>query len=1117
MDLCFPNLDALRLALTSGSIPPVVSVTSVRAGFAGDGCVWVGTDAALPRGALASLRRLGAQAAKTPSAEITDELSCWPQILPLQRDPDWQVPSSKTPVLFELPDAALLSTVVSEILRLGNDRQSFRWFHDGSASPALLRVIGPPYYSFLRAVDPDGQTAAPRAFTERGPRVWVQAGYTHPLLEQLRPPDGSLLLLRPPRDWLVLSDAPFRDIYEVLEFALPAPPARWQAAELAQQLAVPLRLATGGSTEPAELWVLREHALEQLDELVHNADDAMLARLAFAVGQSGDRATIVLRVRPSKLPPPVLVLEAQGFRPYLKLPNLFLPCGTRLHPPLRRDAVRRLLADNPDEITWLQPHQDGSFTPESLSDNVFRPLEDWVDYVLDHDRAALQAWVQAAQFDFDPFMCRDELEQPAKAKKTPTREKHKDPRPDKTAGSDAPPPGLKSEPRAKPQASPEADPLDALVRREPSQLKRQLHEVEKRFLEWDGPLDAPERQALWPELAALNAALGHATDATACWVNALWNEGAPVALWARRWASAERPDVRDGLAPEELDRVLANRGASPTEVRWLAAQVVWGAHHEPSAAPLARRLGRIQQFLQSHEDLLPVRGIWLAWLGVCRLAHGDVLALARARDRLLERLLKHGLSPELDLPSFLRFSSGHGNDRIEVFRCWLSALPERIRRWIHGHYPKGVSSLPTDTEAYADLILAFGLARLGEASQARQLREQARGLLEGRGEHEGDVHVFLREAFGYRIQQALDGKGAAGPLPSEQTEYLEQMERVQRYKADRLRQHSRILEPHEKINPYRLWHSRFHDDLGKALARLPDIFAPAQLVAEIEQLLRQASTGEQTGARRARVLLTALEVAPRVGEAFSRQLLTEVSAACDGLSEVLEQAALLEKALFLAAHFDQARYVQELVGRFRTLLQGQRGAGGIQALDSLAGQSFRGLRKLGMRDEIHALLGDLTEAVLQGETLDTLRNRSDWPGVLRTLLHVAAGWYYFGKDGQARPFIDEARALLFQGQLQGREQTLLACTYAATLGQAPAEFVLPAIEELFQKLEGVSDTYTTNSHYALSQLDVIESVVLAVVTEDFAMGATARRWLDDDEFLVRQRIHRDLHAAMGEG
>src|SRR5262249_36496831 len=146
--------------------------------------------------------------------------------------------------------------------------------------------------------------------------------------------------------------------------------ASWREGNLEKRLTVPLLLAPGGHTEAAELWVLRESAVEQLDALVRDADDQLLAPLAFAVGERDGQRTIVLRVRPSRQPPPVLVLPAQSFRPYLKLANLFLPCGSRLQPPLRRDAVRKLLADDPARITWLYPQDDGTFVPEDLPDEA---------------------------------------------------------------------------------------------------------------------------------------------------------------------------------------------------------------------------------------------------------------------------------------------------------------------------------------------------------------------------------------------------------------------------------------------------------------------------------------------------------------------------------------------------------------------------------------------------------------------------------------------------------------------------------------------------------------------------------------------------------------------------
>src|SRR5207253_8440226 len=109
---------------------------------------------------------------------------------------------------------------------------------------------------------------------------------------------------------------------------------------------------------------------------------------------------------PSKLPPPSLALDrALGFKPYWKLPNLYLPVGKRLHPTLRRDAVRRLLADDPDQVVWLWPGERDTFTPQTIPDTAFRALEDWVDYIIEVEQAPLAAWIGATRFDFDSYVC----------------------------------------------------------------------------------------------------------------------------------------------------------------------------------------------------------------------------------------------------------------------------------------------------------------------------------------------------------------------------------------------------------------------------------------------------------------------------------------------------------------------------------------------------------------------------------------------------------------------------------------------------------------------------------------------------------------------------------------
>jgi hypothetical protein len=1123
----FPSFDVLQLALISGAVPPAVSQAPAAAAFSDQGRVWVQPSTALTPSARTELRRLGVQVRKPGSVPLDQQVLCWPHLLPVRREPGPLNLAEKTPVLFELAEDQLAELVL-EILRLGNDRQTFRRLTDDQQARVLLRVIGPPYYSLLRALDRAGQEALPRAYLERSPRVWVEIGHTHPLVDQIQPPPGQLLLMRPPRQWVTLPEAKFQDIYEILEFDLPDAPVSWHDAGLPQRLKVPLRLGQGGSGEAPELWVLRDHAIDQLDGLVQHANDHLLARLAFAVAVRDGQPTVVLRVRPSRQAPPVLVLEGVGFRPYLKLPNLFLPCNTRLHPPLRRDAVNKLLATDPNQVTWLYPHGDGHFTPERLPDAAFRPLHDWVDYILDHEHQALTAWVQATHFDFESFICRDDEDKAKKGpdRKTPRKET-KDQDIELGEGKAGPNPAIKAIKKGK--RPPGDDPAEEP--RQPVKLDQtlvKLRELENRFQVLTSPLDAEERRDLWREMAQANTVLKRGDDAMLCWANALWEVADPPRSWLESWLRAERSDATGpNLTAADLERLLNKPEPLVADLRTLAAYLVWAASSGRPAPALIEGLARVQQLLEKHERMLPVRAAWLAWVALVHLSQGDVLALARARDRLLERLYQHGLSPEVDLPSFLRFAELRSRERFRAVRDQIL----RLRQWAHEWIATATLQTPgTCTEDYADLMFAYCLARLGETTECHKLLGPALKSLQDRDV----IHTWLRGAFAYRVQQALAGKANAGQLPAELLTKLDDLGRdpnlkIERLKIDRLREFSRILEPHEKIESYRRWHGRFADELSQELALLVDIHDPSQLVSQFTDLFRMRR--KWTGVRfpQVQILRTALELAHRLGEAFARDVLNRVTLTLDHYADLPleQQGRLLENGLFLAAHFDQGAYVQTFVARFHQLLDTQAGSDAVQALEPLMGQCFRGLRKLGMRDEISRLLGQMAEVVLEGREgrnahVATFKVKTAgqtavaWADTCQLLLHVAAGWFYFGLDSRARHILDEVRELLLEGDLEPWKQTPLACAYAQTLGQAPVELALQRLSELLRKVQRVSDCYTTNSHYSLSRLRLVEAVVLALVSDDFTVDKAGRRWLDEDEYLVRRRIHRDVRTAMSQ-
>ncbi len=1149
----FPDLNILQLALTTGAVPHDVAQKPATAGFEERGQVWVETTAKVPAAAQRELKRLGAAVCKSSGVALNTEVSCWLELLPLVRDDTPLDTLEKIPVLFDVPSGEELARLVLEMLRLGNDRQSYRWLEEtkrDNSGRALLRVVGPPYFSLLRAIDQlGGPESAPHAFVERTPGVWVEVGYQHPLEVNVIPPKGKILLLRPPRQWLMLPDAPFRDIYEIIEFHIPAATISWKDSSFPHRFRVTPRLRLAGPADGAELWVLRGDAIDELNRFVQNAEDQLLNRLAFAVGEKNGRAIVVLRVRQSKLPPPILVLPSEAYKSHLKIPNLFLPAGYALHPPLRRDVVRKLLAEDPNRITWLVPavsggsEPPGSFTPEGLPDHVFRPLTDWVDYVLDRDREQLQAWVQAMQFEFEPFVCDEE--QPSKPKKPPASEKTQG---GKIAPSRQSVLGKTSEIKA---SETPADPATeepfpaasaAIERMEPSDIEKALHAVEEKFLALPGGLDDASRQTLWARLAELNARLRKWEDAGICWLHALWDTKDDSAKWSTAWfhtetkAAARDPAKAGEGWADELDRLLALPEPATADLRALAAFLAWSARRDSRPPALMQRLPIIQRFLEKHEKLLPVRACWLAWYHFVHLTDGDVLTLARARDRLLERLFYNGLRPEQDLPSFLRFAGQSIDRRSRGLGGWMVKISELARRWVDRQRGQGVFEYKeSKTQEYIDLLFAFGLARLGEHDASRKLVLRAQKNL-AKGDQ---AHALLFRLFEYRIRQAMEGQATNSPLESEPLERLDELRRIEQarsaeerkkssshlsYIVDKMRGTSRILEPLQKIDEYRYSVASVGGEVGQALAQLPDIKDREELAQRIKWLLTKETLSLPDHVH---ILKAALEQSPRVGEEVAKHLLQEVLRAYDqsislstddkdrpGPEPLMD---LLERGLFVAAHFGWLDAVEALMTRFRQLLLKERESSSIIGFDRVIEQCLRGLRKLGLREEIQELLTLMSDAVLKGRNPTALLAERDAGPLVRTLLPIAAGWYDFGRDSLAEPIFQAARTLLLRKDLVPTEHLKLACAYAKALGAAPITITQERVEELFERLEGVPVMSSYGNYYSPAQIKFVESVVLAVVSDDFTQGAEARRWLDEDEYLVRQRIHGDVSHLMAQG
>lgn len=1161
MILLFPDTDTLKLALASSIVGPDVTLAPATLTIDAQGRFYVEPSKSLSRTTMKNLDRIGVKGSKRHGGTSQEKVANWLQIVPLQKESGTSELSSQTPVLFELKSAEDLPVMVTEMLRLGNDKQSFRWFED---SRVLLRVLGPPYYTLLRALDKtaSGTKGSARAYLERSPRVWVEIGHTHPFAKQIRIPEDQLLLLRSPRKWLFLEDAPFQDVYDILQFDLPKEPVEWNETGLSESIEkVKMKLAAGNAADVPELWVLRNDPLDQLNTFVQNADEQLIQRLTFAVASDAEgNRVVVLRTRPSKLAPPALPLEnALGFKPFWKLPNLFLPAGKRLHPTLRRDAVRRLLADDPDQVVWLQPDGAGSFVPESVPDEAFATLDKWVEYVFKvlHPQE-VEDWIKSTRFDFDALpIC-----EPGDPKPKPDAPDEVDVKVEKPVASK---PVVSKSPRLKSAPSVPHAELAPLPETVPVNAWRVQREgLEEEFLAVEGPLDSPARQALWPKLATANAGEGSQSESAICWLNALWcvddtSRGSAIDAWAK----AEFPDVEASFHAKELDRRLSARKPSVEDLRMLVAGFLWLSQKPPPW--LNERLPAIQKFFETHESSMPVRAVWLVALQQAKLAGSDVLGLAHVRDRLLFRLLEEGLRAERDLPLFLRYAGLKDSARLRIVRDKALELHQTVRKWIE--------PLPMNLP-FVDLLFAFALAKLGESTTAKQLIENARQILEKPFPVEkvatSDVaNDFFFPAFVYRIEQTLLDRPHRGPFPAEilakvkairakvAEVHKERNESVANKKPpakgaaveprprmpamnpfweaeaviDRLRQESRVLEPNEVPNPYRA-SMQPKDPRESDLLRLTDIGDPKELSDRIRRYYKQSLTNKSPKEWRCRVLREGLPLAPRVGEQFALELLNLVPEALstEGIAiaypptpgEIASiRGELIDRALVLAAQYGQIEFVQKIVNQFAGLIRLESEESRFAFINFAIGQCLRNLKKLGMPDQIDRLLSRVQAQVFPEGTVAELRTRygvkpEAWIRVLQTLLHMAGGWLMIGQSTRANEILDAARVELFatgRSKLPSKATTDLALAYIAALGHGPSESGIARIKELFVHVPAslVVNNWTGAQTYSRQPLKVIEEVVHAVISDEFSLGPAGRKWLDDDEYIVRNRIHADMN------
>ena len=300
----------------------------------------------------------------------------------------------------------------------------------------------------------------------------------------------------------------------------------------------------------------------------------------------------------------------------------------------------------------------------------------------------------------------------------------------------------------------------------------------------------------------------------------------------------------------------------------------------------------------------------------------------------------------------------------------------------------------------------------------------------------------------------------------------------------------------------------------------------------MQEAIRKILKNQTAPEGRVELFARLLPHAARAGETLALELLAKVPATLaesqrgDATAALAaSQCQLLEEGLRVAGHFERRELTRELFNLFLEQVKKQKTPQvRYEAINRIAGEGIRNLRRMGLRDEIDRFLKEIESVLLDGKSIEFMRRTSggSWPALLVALLKLAEGWQFFGDTEQAAPILDEARRTLLANAKETKEKrtilsrdvTKIARAYIAAAAQGPIHDALNRVEELFNYLEKLPNTFITSTHYSRLHLDIVEEIVRSLIHDNLADGGAARRWLDEDEFLVRRRIHGDFQAFL---
>jgi|GEM_PF-3935160 len=1103
----------------------------------------------------------------------------------------------KNSLLIRFPSAERATPLIQEILRIenaievrfGREANHF-WLQSNSLSRFTTLAIEQGEQG------EQGEYAQATLFVEAAPHLWVEAGYAHPLEEALSFPPTSMTVIDGANQVSLLEEGAFEPLLAAAQWKIEPPRERPARSADEPFLEVPLKLALLPSSKEMglpDLWVIGAHDLPLLGRWFDWADLEVRQAFRFAVlvQDSRDAGDTILVYRFREVLQSALgEIPGVPYRQSRQLSGLFVPFRTKLHPDPGPVYLRKLLGmDRLDKMAWIERLENGRLRPNLFASSALGGWETVVRFSLEKNQSAWRAWTQSFSFAWETIPEVKEAEQAPALPEKPAKNSPEDAlKQERLVRSGPLSPERQAKPKksgkekAGPKSSQANESLFASEEKQEEAVKqnkpenpsnedpknrisrRLLDEFEASSLDWG----APERWGRLRELALAWQAEGQPIWAGKAWQIAAWNQG--ISPWddsrgrslLRAWHRAEA-QLR-GLPAEPGLRALAQQASSAdfrlNRMGWLLTGLILilDPEHSEGSSKISEEEGQTRQHYRDLQKALIEHGragsqrlLFLAWAQLARI-QSDRLIATRAFERQRFSLLETGLNLKEEWPGPLlgqrsggqRSGSGEARNQLDA----LGLLLERTSAWLEHH---GQNDRSCMTLALVRWSFAYGFARLGAAEKARDL-----ALLASKKMAVGEIAPLLAQAYNFRLEQALMGKPASGPLPAEWLARVSQLEGLKAFPLDYTREMSHILEPHQSVQPFAGAIGAGPESWAVAVAAQGgDPGALGRLCLERAEVLRHGEPGK-TNAGWLKLLdlillLPSVEARAILDILFELQPLPDPQKSEEKASRKAPSIGtdfrLTVRAL-IACSFFQHR-AEDCFRLLLPMFEDRELLAGWLGLVGAAG-TIVPVKTLGMNKELFlfcsrrlGLLAQMDRKSWIGLILDSLSRGLDKLG---RIPHAAHGRFLVDasrlrflaepSDGPVWQNLEE-QLRAESGQLAGtslrRNEPWQAhvnklVAYIQAAGARGPEVALGKLTALFDWIVPLKDFFATNPAlaargseanragilaYQRNQVEWIESMVLALAE---SADATVSEWARRDEALIRKRITQALDGNQAE-